>query len=185
MTATTEHTKLTLAHLRAAHDQAVRDWALAPNNRAKYKRSLDITDAAVAYENALAEFTRACPERSRPAPPAETVEIRLGPISETGYDPTGTGDHLVRAMVDIMGCISQDNLHAGWATGIEHQIWDAVQGKDHHLGKLDGNTINVLRWLSAATDRWICWDWGHEPEERPIPLQEWRELHAKRKPEGG
>lgn len=64
MSATTEHTGASLARLRAAHDQAVRDWALSSNDKTKYKRSLEITQAAVAYENALAEFTRAHPPAS-------------------------------------------------------------------------------------------------------------------------
>jgi hypothetical protein len=56
----------------------------------------------------------------------------------------------------LMSGISEDYWCAGWLSGLEYTLWDAVTGKRKNV--CSSEEIEQLKYLSEKSGGWIIWD---------------------------
>jgi hypothetical protein len=78
----------------------------------------------------------------------------------------------------LMSGISEEYWCAGWLSGLEYTLWDAVTGKGKDICSLE--EIEQLKYLSGKCGGWIIWD-EQAKDEKFVPMEEWlRPYEAKR-----
>ncbi|PZR38946.1 MAG: hypothetical protein DI538_08220 [Azospira oryzae] len=79
-----------------------------------------------------------------------------------------------RRLAELMSDISARCYGAGWMSGLEYVLWDAVVcgPRNYGQGEITGDDLNRLIQVSDKTNSWILFD--HELEEVSIPLDEWK-----------
>ena len=77
----------------------------------------------------------------------------------------------------LMSGISEDYWCAGWLSGLEYTLWDAVTGKRKNV--CSSEEIEQLRYLSEKCGGWIIWD-QQAKDERFVPIDEWLRLYDAR-----
>lgn len=96
---------------------------------------------------------------------------------EDTSEPSRTLPPLVREilrewMIQAMQGISEDHYAAGWMSGLEHAVWDAVQRLPNLTcyggGEVERRRLEKLRDVSALLGEWT--DGG-----RFIALPEWKQ----------
>lgn len=76
-----------------------------------------------------------------------------------------------RELYDTMSDISEDLYFAGWISGNEYMIWDALTGKPPKNATLPQDLLEEVRLLSEELDGWIIWlDDSLLPE---LPVELW------------
>ena len=94
-------------------------------------------------------------------------------------------------LYEAMSEISEDCWHAGWMTGNEHAIWDAIQNGDRTYGQtlMDESLLATCKALSVELGGWI--EWRDDEQGLPVeqwgpyfvPMPEWLEKFARNKAE--
>lgn len=77
-------------------------------------------------------------------------------------------------LANLMSEISERCYAAGWMSGLEFVLWDALTTGPRSYGhdKITTEQIEHLRKLSNRTGTWIVYD--DNKEEIAVPLQEWK-----------
>lgn len=104
-------------------------------------------------------------------------------------DPETHLTPLQRALYELMSEISEDCWHAGWMSGNEFALWDAIVTGDRTYGQsfMDENLLASVKALSEQVGGWIEWrddEHGLPNKERGpyfIAMPEWLERVAKDK----
>jgi hypothetical protein len=81
------------------------------------------------------------------------------------------------AIADFMSEISEEAWCAGWMSGLEYALWDALINGPQEYGwlKLSVRIIEKLKELSANCGGWIIFD--DSKEEVFVPLDERQKLY--------
>ena len=99
-------------------------------------------------------------------PSDELPEGAIAPLHER---------HCARcALKTFMSAISERNWCAGWLSGLEWELWDALVGSPRTTGvaPVNPDDIATLRRLADEAAGWWEWpDGAHE--ERFVPLEAW------------
>ncbi len=74
----------------------------------------------------------------------------------------------------LMSWISEEYWCAGWLSGLEYILWDAVTGRRENV--CSPEEIAELKYLSEKCGGWIIWDERVEGE-RFAPMDEWLHLY--------
>ncbi len=76
-----------------------------------------------------------------------------------------------------MSELSEEAYCAGWMTGLEYALWNAVINGPRDYGRLPITDAHIskLKELSNRCGGWIVFD--DETEETFIPLQEWQQKY--------
>jgi hypothetical protein len=83
-----------------------------------------------------------------------------------------------RLLADLMSDISEEEYFAGWAYGLEHELWRALRSDDGRADNLvlSADRRRTLQALSDACGGWIVFD---EAEgETWLQLDVWLARHA-------
>lgn len=86
-----------------------------------------------------------------------------------------------QALLDLMSQISEEAWAAAWMSGIEYDLWDALDRGPRPYGRImlhDGLLVR-LRDLSRACGGWIRFD--DDRGEVFVPLPEWSKHCAERR----
>ena len=79
----------------------------------------------------------------------------------------------------LMSGMSEECWCAGWLSGLEYILWDAVTGKRKNI--CGPEEIEQLKYLSEKCGGWIVWD-EQATDERFVPMEQWLRLYeAKRR----
>jgi hypothetical protein len=70
----------------------------------------------------------------------------------------------------LMSWISEDYWCAGWLSGLEYELWDAVTGKQE--GVCSSEEVEQLKYLSEKCGGWIVWD-DQERDTKFLPMEAW------------
>lgn len=112
---------------------------------------------------------------------AEDSVSNSGDCSRALCGASGVGDcmsQLVRTILrkwleHEMSDISEDHYAAGWMSGLEYELWDAVcrlpKTTDYGMGTIDVERLEKIRDVSELLNEWCDGD-------KFIPLSEWREM---------
>lgn len=94
----------------------------------------------------------------------------------------GEYDHLTDSQWDLydrMSEISEERYCAGWVTGNEYDIWDALQqgapSPENHQMSL--RLLRRCQVLSEEISGWIYWDTG----PKFVPMPQWLAMVDKRR----
>ena len=74
----------------------------------------------------------------------------------------------------LMSWISEEYWCAGWLSGLEYVLWDALTGRQK--GACSPEEIEELKYLSEKCGGWIIWD-EQAKDERLVPREEWLRLY--------
>lgn len=84
-----------------------------------------------------------------------------------------------RALAREMSEISEQAFCAGWMEGLEHFLWEIVNGGPRKYGRIVVSDPQIAR-LRALSDRVRGWVWFNgEAEEELVDLERWQRLHAQ------
>ena len=77
-------------------------------------------------------------------------------------------------LAQYMSALSEQAYDAGWMSGLELELWDAVVNGPREYGRLSitNEHIDELRRLSDVAGGWIVFDEKHE--EALMPLKNWK-----------
>jgi len=72
----------------------------------------------------------------------------------------------------LMTGISEEHWAAGWMQGLEHRLWEMVEGgeRGYGMGEVTERQVQLLRLLSEEGDCWWRWDDG----PRQVSLDAWK-----------
>jgi hypothetical protein len=104
-----------------------------------------------------------CAERNQPAPaPGRTAELAKA------------------ALLRLMEDISEDCWCAGWMSGLEGQLWQAVTDPESYYAKHGGIKPHIpgLRQLAEEAGGWWMWDDNDADGRVFVPLEAWKERFA-------
>lgn len=79
-----------------------------------------------------------------------------------------------QALADWISIVSEVDYAAGWKTGIEFELWEAIHS-DKEVSQLRATTHKHLCEISAEIGGWIVWCYEAN-EERFVDLAEWEAL---------
>ena len=85
-----------------------------------------------------------------------------------------------RTLREMMSDISEDCWCAGWMSGLEFLLWEAVSTGDAGSWARHGVTIEHIAKLQRMSDvlgGWVMWDDGLR-DERFVPIDEWLDIYA-------
>lgn len=74
----------------------------------------------------------------------------------------------------LMSWISEEYWGAGWLSGLEHILGDALTGRRKNV--CSPEEIEELNYLSKKCGGWIVWD-EQAKGERLVPMDEWLRLY--------
>ncbi len=85
---------------------------------------------------------------------------------------------LIEWMVQTVQEISEDTWAAGWYSGIEHLLWDAMHGKEITCLQWCSTkrALRKLKEVSGYLGVWVHWD-KEAGEPRSIPVAVWVKIH--------
>jgi len=90
---------------------------------------------------------------------------------------------LRKRLLSLMREISEDHYCAGWTSGLEYSLWQAVlqypQPYEFGLGPIEEEKVVELKDLAEELQEWA--DWDDQAGEKLIPLKDWRQIFAARK----
>ena len=81
-----------------------------------------------------------------------------------------------RELADYMSDLSEEAYSAGWAKGLEFDLWEALEGRLKKYGRLEVNRevqYNLKR-LSDEANGWIVFD--DNVEEKYVSFANWEEI---------
>ena len=79
-----------------------------------------------------------------------------------------------RELMEYMSELSEEAYCAGWMTGLEYALWNALLNGSREYGRLEITDAHIskLRELSDRCGGWIVFD--DETEETFMPLEQWQ-----------
>ncbi len=87
---------------------------------------------------------------------------------------------LRKRLLSLMRDISEDHYCAGWMSGLEYSLWQAVlqypRPYEFGLGPIEEENVLELKDLAEELQEWAVW--GGETGEKLIPLEDWRRIFA-------
>ena len=89
-----------------------------------------------------------------------------------------------RALADYMSDLSEEAYCAGWMSGLEYALWEAVLGREGAFGRLlfGPEEVGRLKDLAQACGGWIIFD--ETKGETWLPMSEWERRFAEWKSRG-
>jgi hypothetical protein len=90
-------------------------------------------------------------------------------------------DTLLRMMSDF----SQDYWCAGWLSGLEFTLWDAMRNgpMDSEWEQLEERDLNRMKSLHELAGGWWIWD-DNEIGNRFVTTDEWLKIYSQEKETG-
>ena len=86
---------------------------------------------------------------------------------------------LRKRLLSLMSEISEDHYCAGWLSGLEYSLWQAVlqypQPYEFGFGPIEEENVAELKDLAEELQEWAVWDDG-ELSEKLIPLADWQRI---------
>lgn len=80
-------------------------------------------------------------------------------------------------LYDLMSAISEEHWCAGWANGLEFDLWKRIKSENplpYALKQIDPELLKKLRELSEEIDGWIYTDETFNAHF--IPMAEWEDM---------
>jgi hypothetical protein len=105
----------------------------------------------------------------------EVALIRLGALG------SGSVSNWEDLLIGYLGELSHFHAASGWLSGLEHLVWDAVEGNPLSPSRdpdgfraLPSGELEDLRFLSQKVNGWPT---RHSGRPEIVPLDGWRMLH--------
>ncbi len=89
-----------------------------------------------------------------------------------------------RALADYMSDLSEEAYCAGWMSGLEYALWEAVLGRKGAFGRVlfGPEKVGRLKDLAQGCGGWIIFD--ETSGETWLPMSEWEQRFAEWKSRG-
>jgi hypothetical protein len=82
-------------------------------------------------------------------------------------------------LANLMSDISEECYYAGWMTGLEYNLWDAIVNgeKKYGHGQITQDYIVQLIQISKNCNSWIYFD--DETEETAVDFDKWQNIFQR------